>query len=657
VPLQSQQRLLDSLLQQIALGERRQQRDTAMLNALIDVAFEYRVMNIDSALLLAERARVLAQELADTLGLATSLNIIGIVYLNKGYYTMAEDFFLQALVLREQKYDTSGIASSLNNLGLAYRALEQYDQALDVFKRALTLYQRKANSTGVLNILTNIGVVYLSCKQFDTALSIHRQALLMSRQRADSNAIVRSYTNVGESFYGLGQMDSAVFYLRQSLNITQRSNNKRSRMIALLILARVQQATKQYATAIATASSALALADSLTARAEQRDCCKLLAALCIKQQHPAAEDYFVRYTMLNDSLTSQRRTQQFAEVQARYELAQKEQSIRLLQRDAEIQRLERSKEGIVRNALLGGVVALLVVVVLGIQRYRIKQRSEEFLRQNNEELQKANQEISRQQQILAEQAAHIQVANTELQESNLRLIALNEEKNEFLGIAAHDMKNPLSAIRMAASMLLTYSDRMSPEQQQQRLRTIVELTDRMVTIITNLLNVNALERGTISPSLESFPILPVVKTLEEQFAAQAAAKNITLQYAESVSDGIQDDVCIYADRILLTEVLENLVSNAIKYSPWNTSVTLRCYLRGESVYCAVHDEGPGLSDEDMKKLFGKFARLSAKPTGGEHSTGLGLSIVKKLVEAMNGHVWCESELGKGAAFIVELPRG
>ena len=69
----------------------------------------------------------------------------------------------------------------------------------------------------------------------------------------------------------------------------------------------------------------------------------------------------------------------------------------------------------------------------------------------------------------------------------------------------------------------------------------------------------------------------------------------------------------------------------------------------------VQDEGPGLSAEDQKKLFGKFARLSAKPTGGEHSTGLGLSIVKKMVEAMNGKVWCESELGRGATFIVEFP--
>ena len=76
----------------------------------------------------------------------------------------------------------------------------------------------------------------------------------------------------------------------------------------------------------------------------------------------------------------------------------------------------------------------------------------------------------------------------------------------------------------------------------------------------------------------------------------------------------------------------------------------------DAVRIEIQDEGEGISAEDMKRLFGKFARLSARPTGGEHSTGLGLSIVKKMVEAMNGKVWCESEVGKGATFIVELPQ-
>jgi signal transduction histidine kinase len=104
------------------------------------------------------------------------------------------------------------------------------------------------------------------------------------------------------------------------------------------------------------------------------------------------------------------------------------------------------------------------------------------------------------------------------------------------------------------------------------------------------------------------------------------------------------------------EVLDNLISNAVKYSPQGKNIYIRLNISNEAVAVEVQDEGPGLSDEDKKHLFGKFARLSARPTAGEHSTGLGLSIVKRMVEAMNGRVWCESELGKGAKFCVELPK-
>jgi signal transduction histidine kinase len=104
------------------------------------------------------------------------------------------------------------------------------------------------------------------------------------------------------------------------------------------------------------------------------------------------------------------------------------------------------------------------------------------------------------------------------------------------------------------------------------------------------------------------------------------------------------------------EIFDNLVSNAVKYSPQGRNIYVRVARQAENVLIAVQDEGPGLSEDDKAKLFGKFTRLSARPTAGEHSTGLGLSIVKRMVEAMNGKVWCESELGKGATFIVELPR-
>ncbi len=113
---------------------------------------------------------------------------------------------------------------------------------------------------------------------------------------------------------------------------------------------------------------------------------------------------------------------------------------------------------------------------------------------------------------------------------------------------------------------------------------------------------------------------------------------------------------VVADANVMLQVFENLLSNAIKYSPPGKSIFVRLRRAVTGIRCEVQDEGPGLNAEDQRKLFGKFARLSAKPTGGEHATGLGLSIVKRMVEAMDGKVSCESEPGHGATFIVEFPR-
>lgn len=286
------------------------------------------------------------------------------------------------------------------------------------------------------------------------------------------------------------------------------------------------------------------------------------------------------------------------------------------------------------------------------------------LQQANTTLENANAEIYRQQYILEEQAADIELANSELQERNAQLYNLNQEKNEFLGIATHDLKNPLAAIRMTVSLVQRYYDRMSKEDVLDRLGAVEISVERMTSIITNLLDINAIESGKLNVNLQYINTLDLAKQMVEEYRERAKAKNLTLYFSSATERTIA-----YADRNIVIEVLDNLVSNAVKYSPHdrNIFVSIRDSVREEMheentatpdisyLRIDVKDEGPGLSDDDKSKLFGKFMRLSARPTGGEHSTGLGLSIVKRMVEAMNGRVWCESELGKGAMFSVELP--
>jgi two-component system sensor histidine kinase/response regulator len=258
-------------------------------------------------------------------------------------------------------------------------------------------------------------------------------------------------------------------------------------------------------------------------------------------------------------------------------------------------------------------------------------------------------------ELLARVRTHI-----ELKQARERLREMNDEKNEFMGIVAHDLRNPLGAITGYAEIVLEETASLQPSSPEKFDRSLKEMAQcaghihetsrRMAEMVQNLLDANRIERGEMKLSLAPIELTAVLSSVVETQRPRAAAKQQTIQLQNETAP-----VTVFVDPNVLVQVLENLVSNAVKYSPPGKSICVRMKKLPESVRCEVQDEGPGLSAEDQKKLFGKFARLSAKPTGGEHATGLGLSIVKKMVEAMNGRVWCESELGKGALFVVQLP--
>jgi signal transduction histidine kinase len=244
---------------------------------------------------------------------------------------------------------------------------------------------------------------------------------------------------------------------------------------------------------------------------------------------------------------------------------------------------------------------------------------------------------------------------------NRALTALNREKSEFLGIAAHDLKNPLGAVQWIGE-LLRDNPTMEREHADQVLHTLVETTKRMFGIVQNLLDVNAIEEGRVNLSGEPVNLLVIAADVIAHFEARAKEKGIRLTLSKTL-DALSDAlVSVNAD--ILMQITENLVSNAVKYSLPNTEVVVHLSTTRDSAGAArvrleVRDHGPGLSAQDMQKLFGKFVRLSAKPTGNEHSTGLGLFIVKKLVEALHGSVWCVSAKDEGiagATFVMELPQ-
>ncbi len=238
----------------------------------------------------------------------------------------------------------------------------------------------------------------------------------------------------------------------------------------------------------------------------------------------------------------------------------------------------------------------------------------------------------------------------ELREKNLRLEQLNREKNEFLSIAAHDLKNPLFSIQGFSHLVKTSYDQLNKKQIQEFMYLIESGSERMFLLIKNLLDVNIIESGKMQISPSFMVLNEVIQTLLKVYAAKADEKNIQIAY-QSI-----DDSTVFADSSATEQVLDNLISNAIKYSAFDSKVDIYLEDKARCIRCNIQDHGQGLSADEQQKLFKKFSRLSTRPTNNEHSTGLGLFIVKKLMDAMGGVVGCHSEENKGSCFYIELPK-
>ena len=222
-------------------------------------------------------------------------------------------------------------------------------------------------------------------------------------------------------------------------------------------------------------------------------------------------------------------------------------------------------------------------------------------------------------------------------------VRLAEDKDELLGILTHDLGNHLAGIHINAIVLEKQLADLPP-QCGKFITNIARSTETTSNFVREFLANQSAER--LQVQLSQCDLRASVEEAIERHTATAAAKGIAL-----VVELPDHAVPAFADWDAVTRILDNLLSNAIKFSPPNSRVTVRA--RGTDL--SVQDEGPGFTDEDRKKMFRRYGRLTAQPTGGEQSTGLGLTIIKRLVEAMNGSITVDSVAGKGARITVSLP--
>jgi len=237
----------------------------------------------------------------------------------------------------------------------------------------------------------------------------------------------------------------------------------------------------------------------------------------------------------------------------------------------------------------------------------------------------------------------------QLNQINKQLKITNSEKDELLAIVSHDLKNPLSAIINLSQILQNDLDALDKDEVKEHSGEIEDSAKMMYQIIRNLLDLNRLEQGHINVKLSPCRLYDIAREVLEHNYKKAQRKQISLHLARP-----EDEAICLGEIISLRQVLENLISNAIKYSPLGSSIHVAVYERRNKIICDVKDQGPGIKPEERHMLFERFAKLSAQPTAGEHSSGLGLAIVKRLTEAMKGRVSCISLPNDGSTFRVSF---
>jgi signal transduction histidine kinase len=300
-----------------------------------------------------------------------------------------------------------------------------------------------------------------------------------------------------------------------------------------------------------------------------------------------------------------------------------------------------------------------IVVVGAPSRSAVVRYYDELMEVNNEQANalraalKANSARDRDAGVYDEMMRlnnELATVQRELTKKNLELERANQLKNQFLGTAAHDLRNPIGAIRSYSQLLLDAESPVPEEQRRAFLERIEASSEFMLALINDLLDLSAIESGQVRVDARDLDIAQLVRENVELNRLIAREKRIGIEL--DVEPGLPH---IRADAQKIEQILNNLLGNAVKFAAPGTVVQVRARAGNGGVWLMIVDQGPGIPHAERTTIFRPFQRGTGKATAGEPSTGLGLAIVKRLVDGHGGRIEFESEVGRGTTFSVWLP--
>lgn len=593
--------------------------DSSRVQVLNNLAFALRNIEVARAASYARQARELAEKIGYARGLARAIGYQGMMAYRQGKYDFAIAYHLQSLDIADSINDRQLIAFRYNDLANVYLDKGDWAKAMLYNQKSLAIKQKLNDKEGIATSFRNMGMIYLRQKNYDSALIYLNQAEALAKEINDKRILGYVYLYLGELYTRKGEIPIGIRTLQEATRLHREINNQYGLAEALNSLAEAYLATNIPASAQVVFEDALAIAKRTGIRLEVQRAYIGLANTYEKQrQFAEALHYYKQYTSLKDSIFAEKNEETIAFLDAQFQNELKQTQIALLTKEKELADKAVQEEKRYNYALLAIIVIILIFAVLMTRSMLEKRRLSRDLLQKSAE-------IERQSQKLAE---------------------LNDFKNRLFLMIAHDLRSPMAALKTTIDVL--NPDILKGEELEmirQELQRQFNATDETLQELLAWTQ-SQMEGEVLRPV--GINLQDAVRQITEFLGNVAQAKNI------SVRNEVPPDIKVRADANHLSAIIRNLIANAIKFTLSGGVVTIQAAAKNQMAEIIVRDTGVGISAERLIRLF-NGERLSSRGTAGEKGTGLGLAMVKNMVEKNGGSIRAESIEGKGSMFCFSLP--
>lgn len=558
--------------------------------------------------------------------LALSYTNIGNLYYTLGRYDKALDFLSKAVRISEISGDSTKMAMSYNNVGNVYLSLKDYPPALEFYNKAVVINKSLNRIYGLSTSYNNIAMVYEGQGEFKLALEHNRLSIELSRRVNDNEGVVLSLINTGNIYIALDEFEQAEVSLMEAQRLSSSVSSGYTKSRIQISLGKLKLVTKHYDESINYYRNALPFALKVKANTQLLEIYKGLSeAWKGKGDYRRAYEHLELFTSITDSIYNEESNNRLNMLRVSFESENTERDNQLLKQQNIYSQLALKRQQIIRNLFIGFSVIVIVFLVVLYSFYQSKNRKSKLLAERNEQIIRQKDELNK---LYKEQ------------------FKLNETKNKFFSIVAHDLKSPFQTILGFSELLSSEYEYLSEEQRIESAANILKVSNEAFRLIENLLEWGRTQTGATHATFKLFNVREMVLSTTPVFDPQLERKKLKIVY--DLPPLLQG----WADPDMIMAVVRNVVSNAIKFSPVESQIEISARMSNNMIYLTISDHGEGIPEDILNRLFTLDPRVQRSGTLGEKGTGLGLTLCKEFMELNQGDIIANSETGQGSVFSI-----